>query len=47
LTVVVGDGREAPNKAANAVHDAARLFNRTISLMNATSGPVSMVVGHP
>jgi hypothetical protein len=33
------------NKAANAVQEAARLFNRAMSLMNATSGPVSMVVG--
>jgi hypothetical protein len=35
------------NKAAKAVEEAARLFNHAISLMNATSGPVSMVVGPP
>src|SRR5580704_8070253 len=35
------------DKAAKAVQEAARLFNHAISLMNATSGPVSMVVGPP
>jgi hypothetical protein len=35
------------NKAVNAVQEAARLFNRAISLMRATSGPVSIVGGAP
>ena len=32
-------------RPSNSIQEAARLFNRAISLMNVTSGPVSMVVG--
>ena len=46
-SVIIGDCHKASNKAANAVQDAARLFNRAVFLMNATSGPGSMVVGPP